>query len=40
VDEAQYWEASSSKIVMGIKYLAAAVTGGKVDVGETGKVKM
>ena len=38
VDEAQYWEASSSKLVMGIKYLAAAVTGGKVEVGETGKV--
>ncbi len=38
VTEAQYWEASSSKIVMGAKYLAAAVTGGKVDVGETGKV--
>jgi general stress protein 26 len=29
VSEAQYWEASSSKIVMGIKYLAAAVTGGR-----------
>jgi general stress protein 26 len=38
VTEAQYWKASSSKIVMGIKYLAAAVTGGKVDVGEQGKV--
>ena len=40
VSEAQYWEASSSKLVFGIKYLAAAVTGGAVDVGETGKVKM
>jgi general stress protein 26 len=38
VSEAEYWEASSSKLVMGIKYLAAAVTGGKVDVGEQGKV--
>ena len=38
ISEAQYWEASSSKLVFGIKYLAAAVTGGKVDVGETGKV--
>ena len=38
--EAQYWEASSSKIVMGIKYLAAAVTGGKVNVGETGTIKL
>ena len=40
VTEAQYWEASSSKLVMGVKYLAAAVTGGKVDVGETGKVTL
>ncbi len=38
VSEAQYWEASSSKILFGMKYLAAAVTGGKVDVGESGKV--
>lgn len=36
--EAQYWEASSSRLVRGIKYLAAAATGGKVSVGETGKV--
>lgn len=40
VTEAQYWEASSSKLVFGIKYLAAAVTGGKVDVGEAGSVKV
>jgi general stress protein 26 len=40
VTEAQYWEASSSKLVVGMKYLAAAVTGGKVDVGESGRVKM
>jgi general stress protein 26 len=40
VYEAEYWEASSSKLVFGIKYLAAAVTGGKVDVGEAGKVKI
>jgi hypothetical protein len=32
--------ASSSRIVVGMKYLAAAVTGGKVDVGETGHVKV
>jgi general stress protein 26 len=38
VTEAQYWEASSSKLIMGVKYLAAAITGGKVNVGETGKV--
>lgn len=40
IDEAQYWEASSSKLVFGIKYLAAAVTGGRVQVGETGRVSM
>jgi len=38
VTEADYWEASSSRLVRGIKYLAAAATGGKVDVGEAGKV--
>ena len=38
VSEAEYWEASSSKFVRGIKYLAAAATGGKVAVGEAGKV--
>lgn len=38
IAEAQYWEASTSKLVFGMKYLAAAVTGGKVDVGESGKV--
>ena len=38
VEEAEYWEASSSRLVRGVKYLAAAATGGKVDVGEAGKV--
>jgi general stress protein 26 len=38
VTEAEYWEASSSSLVRGAKYLAAAVTGGKVDIGEAGKV--
>ena len=38
VHEAEYWEASSSRLVRGAKYLAAAVTGGKVDIGEAGKV--
>jgi len=38
VTEAEYWEASASRMVRGIKYLAAAATGGKVDVGEAGKV--
>jgi len=38
VTEAEYWEASSSRLVRGAKYLAAAVTGGKVEIGEAGKV--
>jgi general stress protein 26 len=38
ISEAEYWEASSSKLVRGVKYLAAAATGGAVDVGESGKV--
>ncbi len=38
VTEAEYWEASSSKLIRGAKYVAAAVTGGKVDVGKTGKI--
>ena len=38
VTEAEYWQASDSKIVRGIKYLAAAATKGAVDVGEHGTV--
>ena len=38
VTEADYWEASSSRIVRSVKYLAAAATDGAVDVGEAGKV--
>jgi len=38
VTEGDYWEANSSKIIMGFKYLAAAVTGGNVSVGEAGHV--
>ncbi len=38
ITEGDYWEASSSKIVMMTKYLAAAVTGGAVPVGEAGHV--
>jgi general stress protein 26 len=38
ISEADYWQASSSKIVRSIKYLAASVTKGKVDVGEYGNV--
>jgi general stress protein 26 len=38
VTEAEYWEASSSSLVRGAKYLAAAVTGGKTSIGEAGHV--
>jgi general stress protein 26 len=38
VSEGDYWEASSSKFILGIRYVAAAVTGGKVPVGESGHV--
>jgi len=40
IEEADYWEASSSKLVMRAKYLAAAVTGGSVPVGESGHVEV
>ena len=38
VTEAEYWQASSSSLVRGAKYLAAAVTGGKTSIGEAGHV--
>ena len=38
VDQAEYWEASDSKIVRSLKYLAAAATKGAVDVGTHGTV--
>ncbi len=40
ITEGEYWEANSSKLVMGIRYVAAAVTGGNVSVGESGHVKV
>jgi general stress protein 26 len=40
VSEAEYWEANDSKIIRGIKYLAAAATKGAVDVGEHGTVNV
>ncbi len=40
VSEGDYWEASSSKLVVYAKYLAAAVTGGSVPVGESGHVQV
>jgi general stress protein 26 len=38
ITEADFWEASDSKIILGMKYLAAAVTGGKIPVGEAGHI--
>jgi general stress protein 26 len=38
VSGGDYWEASGSRLVMLVKYVAASVTGGKVAVGEAGHV--
>ena len=38
VSEADFWEANSSKLIMGVKYLAAAATGGTLPLGEAGHV--
>ncbi|MEP6643842.1 MAG: pyridoxamine 5'-phosphate oxidase family protein [Acidobacteriaceae bacterium] len=40
VAEGEYWDANSSKLIMGIRYVAAAVTGGAVSVGESGHVEV
>ena len=40
IHEAQFWTASSSKIIIGVKYLAAAVTGDHTKIGEHGTVKL
>lgn len=40
VDEADYWEASSSRLIMLAKYAAASVTGGKVALGEAGHISV
>ena len=40
VNEAHYWEASSSKLILYAKYLAAAATGGAVNVGKQGRVTL
>ena len=40
VSEADYWEASSSKVVMLAKYAFAAATGRKVEIGEAGHVEV
>jgi general stress protein 26 len=38
VSEADFWEASSNKLVMGVKYLAAAATGGTLPLGDAGHI--
>ncbi|HEX5236625.1 MAG TPA: pyridoxamine 5'-phosphate oxidase family protein [Silvibacterium sp.] len=38
VTEGDYWEANASKLVRGMKYLAAAATGGGVLMGDAGHV--
>jgi general stress protein 26 len=38
VTEGDYWEANASKVWMGVRYFAAAVTNGNVSVGEAGHV--
>jgi general stress protein 26 len=40
VSEADFWEASGSKLVVGLKYLAAAMTGGTLPVGDAGHAVM
>jgi len=40
VSEADYWEASSNRLIMLAKYVAASVTGGKVAIGEAGHVSV
>ena len=40
ISEVDYWEASSSKLVMMAKYAFAAATGGKVEIGEAGHVEV
>jgi general stress protein 26 len=38
VTEADYWEASDSKLILLLKYAAAALTHGKLPVGESGHI--
>ena len=40
VSEGDYWESTDGKIMFGFKYLAAAVTGGKMPVGDAGHVQV
>jgi general stress protein 26 len=38
VSEGDYWEASSSKLIMMTKYAFAAATGGKIELGDAGHI--
>jgi general stress protein 26 len=38
VTQGDYWEAISSNIIMGFKYLASALTGGEISIGQAGHV--
>ena len=40
IDEGDYWESTGGKLVFGIKYLAAAVTGGNMPTGDAGHVEV
>jgi general stress protein 26 len=40
VEDAEYWEAPPNAIVRNVKILSAAITGGKVSVGEHEKVSL
>jgi general stress protein 26 len=40
VEEAEYWEAPPNAIVRNVKILSAAITGGKLNVGEHEKVNL
>jgi len=40
VSEADYWEASSSKVVLMAKYAVAAMSGGNMPVAEAGHIKV
>lgn len=40
VDQAEYWDSSSSKMVLAFQYLKARATGGTPDMGETKKVDL
>ena len=40
VTEADFWEASSNRFVMGMKYVVAAMTGGTLPLGDAGHINV